>query len=155
MCRLVVEGCKAGNQQVLKDVRMVCADSTYTPESPQEFCGRIFHTCFMGSINSSGETRSRARDLAKAIGAYHTDLNIDSVVNSMTSLFTAVTSFVPKFRLHGGSDASNLAMQNIQARLRMVIAYLFAQLLPTVRKRPDGGSLLVLGSANVDGMYTV
>jgi NAD+ synthase (glutamine-hydrolysing) len=32
----------------------------------------------------------------------------------------------------------------------MVIAYLFAQLLPTVRKRPGGGSLLVLGSANVD-----
>ena len=32
----------------------------------------------------------------------------------------------------------------------MVIAYLFAQMLPTVRKRPGGGSLLVLGSANVD-----
>jgi NAD+ synthase (glutamine-hydrolysing) len=32
----------------------------------------------------------------------------------------------------------------------MVTAYLFAQLLPTVRKRPGGGSLLVLGSANVD-----
>jgi NH3-dependent NAD+ synthetase len=32
----------------------------------------------------------------------------------------------------------------------MVIGYLFAQLLPTVRQRPGGGSLLVLGSANVD-----
>ena len=32
----------------------------------------------------------------------------------------------------------------------MAIAYLFAQMLPTVRKRPCGGSLLVLGSANVD-----
>lgn len=40
----------------------------------------------------------------------------------------------------------------------MVTAYNFAQLLPTVRKRPNGGSLLVLGSANVDealrGYYT-
>lgn len=32
----------------------------------------------------------------------------------------------------------------------MVISYLFAQMLPTVRKRPGGGGLLVLGSANVD-----
>lgn len=32
----------------------------------------------------------------------------------------------------------------------MVIIYLFAQLTPTVRQRPGGGSLLVLGSANVD-----
>ena len=32
--------------------------------------------------------------------------------------------------------------------MRMVIAYLFAQLLPLVRKR--SGFLLVLGSANVD-----
>ena len=31
----------------------------------------------------------------------------------------------------------------------MVTAYYYAQLLPTVRKRPGGGSLLVLGSANV------
>lgn len=35
-----------------------------------------------------------------------------------------------------------------QARLRMVLAYLFAQLLPWVRGR--SGGLLVLGSSNVD-----
>jgi NAD+ synthase (glutamine-hydrolysing) len=68
MCRLVVEACNAGDEQVLKDVRMVCADGAYSPKSPQEFCNRIFHTCFMGSTNSSGETQSRARDLSKAIG---------------------------------------------------------------------------------------
>jgi len=51
MCRLVVKACKAGNQQVLRDVRMVCAEDTYTPESPQEFSNRIFHICFMGSTN--------------------------------------------------------------------------------------------------------
>ena len=31
----------------------------------------------------------------------------------------------------------------------MVTAYEFAQILPTTRGRPGGGSLLVLGSANV------
>lgn len=32
----------------------------------------------------------------------------------------------------------------------MVISYYYAQMLPTVRQRPGGGSLLVLGSSNVD-----
>jgi NAD+ synthase (glutamine-hydrolysing) len=44
--------------------------------------------------------------------------------------------------------SEDLALQNIQARLRMVTAYLFAQLLPWTRSR--NGFLLVLGSANVD-----
>ncbi|KAK5095441.1 glutamine-dependent NAD(+) synthetase [Lithohypha guttulata] len=75
---------------------------------------------------------------------------IADCLDALTALFTTVTSFTPRFRLHGGSPAENLALQNIQARLRMVIAYLWAQLLPTVRQRPGGGALLVLGSANVD-----
>ena len=50
--------------------------------------------------------------------------------------------------MEGGSAPENLALQNIQARLRMVIAFLFAQLTPWVRGR--AGFLLVLGSANVD-----
>jgi NAD+ synthase (glutamine-hydrolysing) len=68
MCRLIVDACNAGDQQALRDVRMVCAEETYTPKGPQDLCNRIFHTCFMGSTNSSRETRSRARELAKAIG---------------------------------------------------------------------------------------
>lgn len=44
--------------------------------------------------------------------------------------------------------AEDLALQNIQARLRMVLSYLCAQLFPWVRG--NRGFLLVLGSANVD-----
>src|ERR1700691_1106980 len=53
--------------------------------------------------------------------------------------------------MYGGTKVSNLALQNIQARLRMVNAYTLAQLLPQIRGRREGapGSLLVLGSANV------
>lgn len=65
-------------------------------------------------------------------------LQIDTVVSSLTTLFQTVTNFTPKFRAHGGSAAENLALQNIQARLRMVISYLFAQLLKTVRGEKGG-----------------
>lgn len=48
----------------------------------------------------------------------------------------------------GGTTAENLALQNIQARLRMVLAFFLAQLRPWSRGRT--GFLLVLGTANVD-----
>ena len=98
--------------------------------------------------------------------SYHTDLNMDTLVTAVRNLFSFVTGVKPQFRAHGGSAAENLALQNIQvcpdtagklfaidlcahqARLRMVLAYMFAQLLPWVRGRYGG--LLVLGSANVD-----
>ncbi len=85
------------------------------------------------------------------INSYHIDLNMDSLVTAVRNLFAYVTGVKPQFRVHGGSAAENLALQNIQARLRMVIAYMFAQLMPWVRGRQGG--LLVLGSANVDERY--
>ncbi|KAK3814725.1 MAG: glutamine-dependent NAD(+) synthetase with GAT domain-containing protein [Linnemannia elongata] len=151
MCRLVVKSCAKGDKQTIADARQVTgetAETGYIPTDPQEFASRIFHTCYMGTKNSSNDTRARAKELAESIGSYHVDLNMDTVVSALQALFTLVTGKTPEFRAHGGSNVENLALQNIQARLRMVIAYIFAQLLPWVRGRP--GSLLVLGSANVD-----
>lgn len=54
----------------------------------------------------------------------------------------------PASQADGGSGPENLALQNIQARLRMVLAFLLAALMPWVRGR--AGFLLVLGTANVD-----
>ncbi|KAF9086419.1 glutamine-dependent NAD(+) synthetase [Mortierella sp. GBA35] len=151
MCRLVVKSCAKGDKQTIADARHVTgetAETGYIPTDPQEFASRIFHTCYMGTKNSSNDTRARAKELAESIGSYHVDLNMDTVVAALQALFSLVTGKTPAFRAHGGSNVENLALQNIQARLRMVIAYIFAQLLPWVRGRP--GSLLVLGSANVD-----
>jgi len=68
----------------------------------------------MGTENSSPETRKRAKDLSDAIGSYHIDLNMDTIVSSVQSLFSFVTGKTPKFKVHGGSQAENLALQNIQ-----------------------------------------
>jgi len=104
-------------------------------------------------------------------GSYHIDLRMDTVVIALRNLFAFVTGVQPRFKVHGGSPAENLALQNIQvrltlihhlrrtcaqgyvsqARLRMVLAYMFAQLLPWVRGKVGG--LLVVGSANVDERY--
>jgi len=156
MCRLVMQALDEGNEQVKKDVQRIAgayhaSNPSWLPTSAQDLCNCLLSTVYMGmEKQSSQETRSRARDLSAAIGAYFTDTNIDPVFDSFRNIFTTATNFSPRFRVHGGSTAENLALQNIQARTRMVNAYLFAQLLPTVRNRVSGGGLLVLGSGNVD-----
>jgi hypothetical protein len=39
---------------------------------------------------------------------------MDTVVTAVRTLFTTVTGLTPRFKLHGGSTAENLALQNIQ-----------------------------------------
>ncbi len=149
MCQMVVAEAAEGNAQVIADARRIIgAEDDYVPTDPTELASRLFFTCYMGTENSSKETRRRAKQLASEIGASHLDINIDSVVTAVTQLFIRVTHKTPQFKVHGGSNAENLALQNIQARLRMVLAYLLAQLLLWVNGR--SGALLVLGTGNVD-----
>jgi len=150
MCNLVVDAAKNNNTQVIKDARVIAGepDSDYIPTDPREFSNRIFHTCYMRTENSGEETRARARDLADKIGSYHLDVCIDTIVTAFLSLFLLITGKTPKFKVFGGTFTENQALQNIQARIRMVLAYMLAQLLLWCRGKP--GSLLVLGSANVD-----
>ncbi|ORX66703.1 glutamine-dependent NAD(+) synthetase with GAT domain-containing protein [Linderina pennispora] len=118
----------AGDQQVIEDVRKcVGMGPEYLPKDAQELASHLFYTCYMGTGNSSSETRTRAKQLASAVGSYHVDLNMDSCGLGHRDAYA----------VHGGSNAENLALQNIQARLRMLLAYLFAALLPWARGRQN------------------
>ncbi|SJM82793.1 Glutamine-dependent NAD(+) synthetase [Zygosaccharomyces bailii] len=151
MCRIVLKEIEEGNAQVLQDARKVTRSADdWIPSSPQELTNKLLHTCFMGTENSSKETQNRSAELSQKIGSYHIDLKMDKIVSSMVAIFEVATGKRPIFKIFGGSQIENLALQNIQARLRMVLGYLFAQLLPWVRGIPNTGGLLVLGSANVD-----
>nr|XP_019935239.1 PREDICTED: glutamine-dependent NAD(+) synthetase [Paralichthys olivaceus] len=152
MCVLVCQAVEDGNIQVLEDVRRVVGEDSYCPQNAKELCGRILTTCYMASKNSSEDTSNRAKDLANQIGSTHMNINIDMAVKGILGIFSAVTGRWPQFRANGGSHRENLALQNIQARVRMVLAYLFAQLSLWARGMPGG--LLVLGSANVDESLT-
>ncbi|XP_058518678.1 glutamine-dependent NAD(+) synthetase isoform X2 [Ochotona princeps] len=148
MCHQVCEAVRSGNQDVLADIRAIVDQSNYSPKDPRELCGRVLTTCYMASQNSSQETCSRARELAQQIGSHHIGLSIDPAVQAVVGIFSLVTGKSPQFAVHGGSCRENLALQNVQARIRMVLAYLLAQL--SLWSRGVRGGLLVLGSANVD-----
>lgn len=79
------------------------------------------------------------------------DIRFDAIVSAFLTVFTTITGRRPKFQVNGGTRRENLALQNIQARIRMVLAYLFAHLIMWCRGRDVG--LLVLGSANTDERY--
>uniref|UniRef100_A0A3Q4BJK3 Glutamine-dependent NAD(+) synthetase n=1 Tax=Mola mola TaxID=94237 RepID=A0A3Q4BJK3_MOLML len=152
MCVLLCQTIEDGNSQVLEDVRRVVGNDSYHPQDPRELCGHIFTTCYMASENSTKDTRRRAKDLANQIGSTHMNINIDVAVKGILGIFSVVTGKWPQFHANGGSQRENLALQNVQARVRMVLAYLFAQLSLWSRGKPGG--LLVLGSSNVDESLT-
>eukprot|EP00606_Chrysophyceae_sp_TOSAG23-5_P001206 GSChrysophyteH2.ASY1.ANO1.842.1 assembled CDS len=158
MCELAVRAASNGDQGVLTDLHTTAGH--FAPFAPHKkaadkLCSLILHTAYMGTENSSEETNSRAQRLAGHFGAYHSSIVIDDIIASMLNVFGVLTGGVlPKFAAYGGTKTQDLALQNIQARLRMVMSYMLAQLIPWIRQiRSDpiqNGFLLVLGSGNVD-----
>lgn len=175
MCQRVVDlvhnaSCEEERATAINDVRKITKDESYTPTEWQEFCGRIFFTCYMASKFSGDETRRRAKELAKAIGATHSSIFIDKITQAIQESFQELqveTGPVEQSKvkrnpvISGGTGIENIALQNIQARSRMCMSYFLAQLMPWAtdqKGNPWPGALLVLGSANVDeairGYYT-
>ncbi|MCG9132666.1 NAD(+) synthase, partial [Candidatus Poribacteria bacterium] len=150
MCQLVAKAVREKDPAVSQDVRQWLAEGEVLDvlADPSVLANRLLYTCYIGTENSSRDTRKRAKQLAEQIGAYHLDINMDGLVNALQSLFTRITQKKPRFKVEGGTYQENQALQNIQARLRMVLSYLFAQMMPWVRNRE--GTLLVLGTGNVD-----
>lgn len=71
---------------------------------------------------------------------------IDTAVEALLGVFNA--SFGLWLNFSSPDNRVIMALQNIQARIRMVISYLYAQASLVYYNRP--GSLLVLGTSNVD-----
>jgi NAD+ synthase (glutamine-hydrolysing) len=126
MCRIVMEALADGNKQVIEDVKRIAkyGGEDVLPTTAQELCNQVFSTIYMGmKKQSSRETRQRAKDLSEAIGSYHVNLDIDDVYEAQKQLVISTVGFDPKFKVEGGTVQENLTLQCLQARIRMVTAY--------------------------------
>ncbi|EYU27200.1 hypothetical protein MIMGU_mgv1a0226971mg, partial [Erythranthe guttata] len=131
MCQLVVKEVANGDEQVKADaIRIGHYTDGQFPTDSKEFAKRIFYTVYMGTENSSDATRNRAKILAEEVGSWHLDVSIDGVISALLSLFQTLTGKRPRYKVDGGSNIENLGLQNIQARIRMVLAFMLASLLP-------------------------
>ena len=133
--------------KVLADLRRIVQDEKYLPKSGPEICSKLFWTCYMGSEYSGDETRRRASELSKLIGANFSYLKIDKITDAIkqtwgelaieeSGFVETVTNGIAQKKMPsmGGSVPENLALQNIQARSRMVGAGIvrgFFDYLPT------------------------
>ncbi|VDK28145.1 unnamed protein product [Anisakis simplex] len=102
----------------------------------------------MQSKNSSEQTREFARKLAEQINSNHLRSEIDDAVKAFVEMASKTFGVEFQGTPPWPDSRVSLAMQNVQARIRMVSAYLFSQLALFFNKLP--GCLLVLGSSNVD-----
>eukprot|EP01065_Artemidia_motanka_P046613 TRINITY_DN70_c0_g2_i1.p1 TRINITY_DN70_c0_g2~~TRINITY_DN70_c0_g2_i1.p1 ORF type:complete len:738 (+),score=274.91 TRINITY_DN70_c0_g2_i1:68-2281(+) len=166
MCDLIVQTISEERERgmdpppTLLDIRRVTRQPEYTPTDGKELCGRVLFTCYMGTSNSSKETRDRAQALAEQLGCNHSFVEIDKMTDAVTQVYASQVpgERKPDIRTAKIGSCEDLAMQNIQARSRMVLSYLIAQLMPWKHQEGHNTGLLVLGSANVDealrGYYT-
>lgn len=123
----------------------------------EAICHQLLITCYMKNANSTLETQQLAADIGRTIGSTHLEINLGAVISALSPILVdALGGFCPHFRVEGGSIGEDLALQNIQARLRMIVAYALAQLSPIPTSRP--GPMLVLATSNASeclrGYYT-
>mmetsp|Transcript_30545 Transcript_30545/g.42038 ORF Transcript_30545/g.42038 Transcript_30545/m.42038 type:complete len:1359 (-) Transcript_30545:23-4099(-) len=118
-----------------------------------EITQQVLHTAYMGSADYSYKKNSatlkiRAQTLADSINSYHTNIDIDSMISLVIKIFSMLTNKTIRPLANGGSRAEDIALRNIQTRLRMIMAYFCAQLMPWCRG--NSGELILLEGANVD-----
>jgi len=123
--------------------------------------GAIFTTLYLRTKNSSEETRLRAEKIASEIGSRHLEVPLDGIIASTLEMFRDVVGKTPSFAAAGGTQAENLALQNLQARSHMFrheqkeTPHLLIRLsIPDFPKSPgkveDGGHLPVCRTNPVD-----
>jgi len=146
MVRLMCEKvCKAILDNPGKDDPAYYWNGKRVDTDPHNFCSNVLYTCYMGTEHSSEFTRIAADGIANDIGSNHLTTSIDPILSSIHDLYEK--EFGNRLSFSLSDNREGIALQNIQARLRMLLSYMFAQ-TSLINKR--SGTLLVLGSANVD-----
>merc|ERR1712196_230294 len=137
-----------------KYVKKNVGDSEYTPKDPLEICGKVLHTVYLGTSGDDTKAKERAESVAKQVGATHRSCDFSKIYQAFRDWIPKNLPFNPRSTSEGGSAKENLILHNLQARLRMVLTYMIAQLIPMKPNpetgKPAGGFYIVFGVYNVD-----
>ena len=151
LCEKIFKALEQNNEHVLKILRKIVRVKDYNPKSAKEICGKIFYTSYLASPYSGDTTTNRAKELGEHIGCTHFNMKMHNVLDEMVELIKENLNFTPRFKSQGGYWQEDIALQNIQARCRMVYSYLMADILSNgPDSGPDDGSQLILATGNLD-----
>ncbi|RLN33549.1 hypothetical protein C2845_PM03G25890 [Panicum miliaceum] len=137
MCQLVIKDIEKGDEQVKADaLRIGQYKDGEIPTDSRELAKRLFYTVYMGTENSSEDTRSRAKRLAEEIGSFHLNIPIDSIVSAFLSLFETLTGKRPRYKIQGDEVNSLGQLPTIaitfEARVLHLLSYHFLGVLDTI-----------------------
>ncbi|TGK00869.1 NAD(+) synthase [Leptospira semungkisensis] len=105
----------------------------------------ILFTLFQGTENNSETTKNSARELSEELGFPHASISVDSEVSSMLEKISSVKGLIPNWKDH------NLALQNIQARVRSPLVWLLANLNGHLLLSTGNRSEASVGYTTMDG----
>lgn len=112
---------------------------------PAELTARLVTTAYQSTRNSSDATRAAAREVARAIGARHLELDVDGLTERYVELIGAAI----------GRDLTweqdDIALQNIQARVRAPGVWMLANLENKLLLATSNRSEAAVGYATMDG----
>jgi NAD+ synthase (glutamine-hydrolysing) len=107
--------------------------------------GRLLTTVYQASANSSAVTKDAAARVAAALGSTHLELDIEPMVASYVAMIEKAT------RRPLTWEHDDLALQNIQARVRAPGVWLLANLRGALLLATSNRSEAALGYATMDG----
>ncbi len=113
--------------------------------SERELVSALLTTVYQATRNSSQVTRSAAAEVARALGATHHELEIDALVNAYVSQIQGALGRELDWQ------RDDLALQNIQARVRAPSVWLLANLNSALLLATSNRSEAAVGYATMDG----
>ena len=113
--------------------------------TPREAVGELLTCVYQGTANSSETTRSAAREVAAAIGARFLELEVGELVDGYVARVEGALGRELDWR------RDDLALQNIQARVRAPSAWLIANVRGALLLATSDRSEAAVGYATMDG----
>ncbi|KAA9347799.1 NAD(+) synthase [Larkinella humicola] len=111
----------------------------------EEICGALLTTMYQGTQNSSTDTYESAESLAKSVGATFYNININGLVETYTKLIEDQLGRPLTW------ETDDVALQNIQARVRAPSAWLLANIQNALLLSTSNRSEASVGYATMDG----
>ncbi|WP_421825832.1 NAD(+) synthase [Larkinella sp.] len=111
----------------------------------EEICGALLTTIYQGTQNSSKDTYESAESLAKSVGATFYNININGLVETYTKLIEDQLGRPLTW------ETDDVALQNIQARVRAPSAWLLANIQNALLLSTSNRSEASVGYATMDG----
>lgn len=119
----------------------------FLPEEtdPAALTGVLLHTAYQPTANSGAVTRAAAAELAAAIGARHLELDLTAIHQAYLGLIAGAIGRPLAW------DHDDIALQNIQARVRAPGIWMLANLSNTLLLTTSNRSEAAVGYATMDG----